>query len=351
MDQGTAFSVAKNRSPRTAVPSYSHPRAETLLLAELKPVSRSFYKTLQILPRAVRRQIGLAYLLARISDTIADSEIVPVTERIATLTAWQIALQSGVPLDLSHFAGQPTSAEQQLLSRSHVALQWFTQCPEPDRTLIQDVLATITSGQQLDLQRFNGASANQIIALQLDSELDDYTYRVAGCVGEFWTRLAWRHLLNQDPDPQTIQDGTSLGKGLQLINILRDLPQDLLQGRCYLPATVLANAQLPPEALLRAENEARFRPVYEHYLGLANHHLRRGWRYTLAIPWSQMRLRLACAWPALIGMQTLNRLRVTPILGSTQPIKITRVAVRGIITRSLVFYPLPFLWRRLPGPF
>ena len=44
----------------------------------LKQTSRSFYLTLRVLPRAVRPQIGLAYLLARTTDTIADTEIVPV---------------------------------------------------------------------------------------------------------------------------------------------------------------------------------------------------------------------------------------------------------------------------------
>ena len=41
----------------------------------LKGTSRSFYLTLKVLPKKVRRQIGLAYLLARLADTIADSKV------------------------------------------------------------------------------------------------------------------------------------------------------------------------------------------------------------------------------------------------------------------------------------
>jgi farnesyl-diphosphate farnesyltransferase len=44
----------------------------------LKATSRSFYLTLRVLPAAVRPQISLAYLLARTTDTIADTEIVPL---------------------------------------------------------------------------------------------------------------------------------------------------------------------------------------------------------------------------------------------------------------------------------
>ena len=41
----------------------------------LKGTSRSFYLTLNFLPKKIRKQMGLLYLLARLSDTIADSKI------------------------------------------------------------------------------------------------------------------------------------------------------------------------------------------------------------------------------------------------------------------------------------
>ena len=56
-----------------------------MLTALLRDVSRSFYLTLRVLPAAIRPQIGLAYLLARTTDTIADTELVPVEGRLAAL--------------------------------------------------------------------------------------------------------------------------------------------------------------------------------------------------------------------------------------------------------------------------
>src|SRR5258707_177892 len=47
----------------------------------VKATSRSFYRALGVLPADVRPQIGLAYLLARTTDTIADTERVPVALR------------------------------------------------------------------------------------------------------------------------------------------------------------------------------------------------------------------------------------------------------------------------------
>ena len=55
--------------------------------ALLRATSRSFYLTLRVLPRAIRPQIGLAYLLARATDTIADTKIVPVERRLEALRA------------------------------------------------------------------------------------------------------------------------------------------------------------------------------------------------------------------------------------------------------------------------
>ena len=51
----------------------------------LKATARSFYLTLRVLPARVRPQIGLAYLLARTTDTVADTEIVPLAQRLAAL--------------------------------------------------------------------------------------------------------------------------------------------------------------------------------------------------------------------------------------------------------------------------
>ena len=51
----------------------------------LRATSRSFYLTLRVLPAPIRGQIGLAYLLARTTDTVADTELLPVEQRLTAL--------------------------------------------------------------------------------------------------------------------------------------------------------------------------------------------------------------------------------------------------------------------------
>ena len=327
------------------------PRPGPSFLPLLKEVSRSFYLTLRILPGPVRAQIGLAYLLARATDTIADTDAVPLEQRLRALDMLREAIEGGtVPLEFGELGRKQTSpGERRLLEQADMAVAALQEFSPADQERIRRVLRTITSGQALDLTRFGGATEGGIIALGNDAELADYTYRVAGCVGEFWSAMCLAHLFPEASwdREQWLSDGVRFGQGLQLVNILRDIPADLRKGRCYLPEDRLATVGLRPEALLDPGAHARLRPLYEAYLAMAHDHLAAGWRYTLALPRSAMRLRLACAWPLLFGVQTLGRLASRNPLDPAERIRISRSAVRGIIWRTLWRYPFPKRWARL----
>jgi farnesyl-diphosphate farnesyltransferase len=312
-------------------------------------VSRSFYLTMRMLPGPVRRQISVAYLLARTADTIADTELVDVPSRLTALAALRerIRGRDNTPLALARLhGGQGTPAERILLERCEESLRLLLDLEEADRRLVRDVLEVIISGQELDLQRFGAATADQIVALQTGEELDDYTYRVAGCVGEFWTKICAAHLWADGglEGESLMLKGVRFGKGLQLVNILRDLPRDLRKGRCYVPSQTLAAAGLIPKDLLSAQNEARFRPAYNQLLALAEGHLAAGWEYTGSLPKRQVRLRLACAWPVLIGARTLRKLRHENMLDATRRVKVSRPEVRSLILRSVFLYPFARAW-------
>ena len=318
----------------------------------LKATSRSFYLTLRVLPAAVRQQIGLAYLLARTTDTIADTEILPLNERLAALHSLseRIAGTATAPLNFHDLAlQQGSSAERVLLEQVEASLALLGKLTLADLTQVRRVVQVITSGQELDLRRFAGAGGQKIVALETEEELDDYTYRVAGCVGEFWTRICRAHLFPQAPleEAQLLVDGIRFGKGLQLVNILRDLQADARQGRCYLPRTSLAAAGLSPEDFLYPASEPKFLPLFHQYLDQAEDHLRAGWVYTNTLPRHCVRVRLGCAWPVLIGLQTITKLRAARGPELRQRVKISRRDVRRIVFRSLINYPFPGTWRQL----
>jgi farnesyl-diphosphate farnesyltransferase len=304
---------------------------------------------MRMLPGPVRPPIALAYLLARTTDTIADTGLLPVASRLRALAALRGRIR-GASSDAPDFGGlaqsQAAPAERALLERCPEALRLLDSLPEEDRRRIGEVLTTIISGQELDLQRFPSANPPKLAALETDAELDDYTWRVAGCVGEFWTRTCRAYLFSQAriDDAAQLRDGIRFGKGLQLVNILRDIPQDLRKGRCYIPRQALAQAGLAPEDLLSVASEPRFRPLYRVYLGRAAAHLRAGWHYTNALPRGQVRLRLACAWPLLLGARTLRKLREENVLDSTRRVKVPRGQFRAMIARSIFLYAWPSAW-------
>ncbi len=328
----------------------------------LKRVSRSFYLTLRVLPADVRRPVGLAYLLARTTDTVADTALVPAADRLATLDTFRRGiLHGGVQLDLSQFLTPPASsprptttpqasdAERALLTRATETLQALNELPQADRQMVNKVLEIIISGQALDLERFAQASVESLVALRSETELDDYTYRVAGCVGEFWTETCRAHLFPEATFDMEclLRRAVRFGKGLQLVNILRDVPEDLRHGRCYLPADRLAEHGLEPSRLLDPAAMAALTPLYREFLARAEGLLADGWTYANMLPRNQARVRLACAWPILIGVRTLARLRASNVLDPSRRVKLSRSEVRRLLAASVWCYPRRRAWERL----
>ena len=124
--------------------------------------------------------------------------------------------------------------------------------------------------------------------------------------------------------------GVQYGKGLQLINILRDAGADLRDGRCYLPASELHSLGLTPEKVLR--NPARVEPIMRTWLEKAKRGLGAGIDYACAV--HPRRIRFATALPALIGVRTLALLREAGPEVFARKIKISRTEIRQIISST-----------------
>lgn len=315
--------------------------ADDLLGALLRQVSRSFYLSLTILPRDVRAPLGLAYLLARAADTVADTRLIARGERLEHLETLRAAVR-GEAVDLGTLARaagsrQTLAAERRLLERVADAVARVRALPPADRDAVSGVLDTLTSGMVFDLTRFSGEDAGTLAALETLEELDHYTYLVAGCVGPFWTKIHVAHrprLAGWDVEGRDLQ-AIAFGKALQMTNVLRDVAGDLAHGRCYIPARELSGVGLRPVDLLDAAHRRRARELYDRLLGRALAHYDHGWDYTLAIPAGEWRMRLACAWPLMIGLATLTVLAAHPDpMGAPAPIKISRAEVRRLLARS-----------------
>ena len=317
---------------------------QVLLGDVLKRVSRSFYLTLAILPQAVRAQIGLAYLFARAADTIADTGELDDAVRLQCLQ--QLKRQFGQEdpdwsliqsIQAQVITKQPNPDERRLLEKLEQCFRLYQGFNSLDRSRIAQVVSVLIGGMEFDLQEFPKSKGQVVRALTDIKDFEYYTYAVAGCVGEFWTTMICEHLpgLRNWDQSLMIPLGIRYGKGLQMVNILRDLPKDLQNGRCYIPEVLLKQANLSPEQLLDQSSAKAFRPLFRQLIQEARNHLDQGWQYTMAIPRMQIRLRLACMWPLLIGIRTLQALSISQhILDADNPVKITRRDVYGIVAAT-----------------
>jgi farnesyl-diphosphate farnesyltransferase len=346
----------------------------------LKSTSRSFYLTLKVAPRRVRRQLRLAYLFCRAADTIADTALLPEDRRGELLALYRRQFEREEPEpdsarvlagSLADSAG--SSGERSLLLSLDRSFAELAGLGPGDRALIRRLVTTLTRGMEIDLRSFppsagrahTGGPGPEGDRFPLPQPLPDletldrYCYHVAGCVGEFWTDLAAAHLpaLAGWDLPAMRALGVRFGKGLQMTNVLRDLPRDLREGRSYLPRTLLEREGLEPARLKGGGRPGAplppgLIPILEELLDLTLSHYRAGWEYTLSIPRSAPRLRLACGWPLLIGLPTLALIRNRPgelLAGAT--LKVSRKRVRQLLfASSLAVFSdsaLDRLYRRL----
>jgi farnesyl-diphosphate farnesyltransferase len=299
----------------------------------LRSVSRSFYLSIRFLPAQLREPIALAYVLARTTDTVADTAQISGNVRMETLKLLSNGIQGTASRDVvvgliaSFVSLQRNVSERQLLESLPDCLTCLEGMEHADRNDIRLLLEKIARGQMLDLQRFD--NPQEIRALNTAAELDEYTYLVAGCVGEFWTRLCFRHvrqfsILTED---EMLALGKRYGMALQLINVLRDAGSDLRAGRCYFPEHELTAVHLTPSQILSEPEQ--FQPIYRTWLEKAKAGLMSGMEYSRAI--KNRRVRAATVLPALIGARTLALLNASGLAALQQTVKVARSEVRAMI--------------------
>lgn len=288
----------------------------------LKSVSRSFYLSLRFLPKGFREPTSVGYLLARLSDTIADAGDELVGARQEMLEAFMNAVCTGENAHLSAITEIKgvSEGEAVLLQKSGGCLDALAKLPEWQQRAVRHVVGIITEGQSWDLTRFK---KDGVVRLEKDEELRHYTYQVAGCVGEFWTELGFGLGEFSRVDRKQMDEwGQSFGRALQLINILRDVPEDLRNGRCYLPG----EAQVTSEILL----EDRERWIAEAHAGLDDAE-----RYAESL--LGKRMRFATILPVLVGRETLSRLEGACWEEWQGRVKVTRSEIRAMIWQAVKF--------------
>ena len=187
----------------------------------------SFYYAFLFLPPQRRAAITAFYAFCREVDDVVD-EVQDPTVAAQKLNWWQIEVQNS-------FAGNPQHPVMK-------ALMPLTGDFGITAQHLQDVIA----GCQMDL--------NQTRYLDF-AGLQRYCHLVAGVVGEVAARI-----FGQSQD-ETTHYAHQLGLAFQLTNIIRDVGEDALRGRIYLPVNELQQFEVSAKDILERRDSAAFQAL------------------------------------------------------------------------------------------
>jgi presqualene diphosphate synthase len=187
--------------------------------ALVRKAGTSFYRGMRVLPPDRRHAMYAIYAFCRIVDDIADEEGA-LPDKLRRLAEWRTRV-AGL------YRGQSDGPVTRVLV---AAVEQFR--------LREEDFAAVIDGMRMDAETV-------IVAPDL-ATLDLYCDRVAAAVG----RLSVRAFGDSSPEADKV--AWSLGRALQLTNILRDIKEDADRGRVYLPAEYLDQAGVPhdPSAVL-----------------------------------------------------------------------------------------------------
>ncbi len=210
--------------------------------------SKTFYMGSLLLPYHKRRAMWAVYNFCRVTDDMVDNaRDVELEQLQARLRDWEDQLQRS-------FEGQVQSHLPHMVAWTH-AVHRFKIPPTPPLELI--------AGVRMDLDK---------VRYQNFEELRLYCYRVASTVG-----LMASEVIGYS-DPCALDYAVNLGIAMQLTNILRDVGEDLRNGRIYLPLEEMEQFEYSEAELLRGEINPRFIRLMQFQIDRARHY------YSLAMP-------------------------------------------------------------------
>jgi farnesyl-diphosphate farnesyltransferase len=320
----------------------------------LPGVSRTFAVNIGLLGGSLGESVRIAYLLCRAADAIEDSWGGTATDLNARFEAFLAALDgdAGAARSLAGEAGAHAAGRSDLglLAALPRVLAVHRALPDSDRLAVTDGVRTLASGMCRYAVRATTRDAG-LPYLDDDAELHDYCYVVAGCVGVMLTRLFEPRIGPEEPARREARRKLApiVGEALQLTNILLDLPTDVRQGRCYLPATWLARHGLVPAQL----TDVRIAAVRELALrleALAHAALDQVPDYLDTLPTRMVRVRLFCLWPAMWARASVRLAHREPAFPwSAERPRLSRSDLWWSAARSLLTAHDPRGVRRLMG--
>jgi phytoene synthase len=246
--------------------------------------ARNFYYGIRLLRPRKRAALCAVYALARRIDDIGDGEL-PTPDKLAALA------QLRAEIAVLHDRGGDDGADPVLTAVADLARR---------SALPLGAFEELVDGVEMDVR---GRCYNDF------DELVEYCRCVAGAVGRLCLAV-----FGSRPDPRAAEYADALGIALQQINILRDIREDLGNGRIYLPQHDLDRfgVQLTfDEQGCLVDTNARLSKLIRHSAGRAYQWYAHGLRL---IPLLDRRSAACCTAMSGIYLRLLDRIVAQPSL-------------------------------------
>ncbi|MCK4980130.1 MAG: phytoene/squalene synthase family protein [Candidatus Delongbacteria bacterium] len=307
----------------------------------LKEVSRTFYLSIQALPKDLHFYVGHSYLICRLLDTLEDAYDITVETKIKALDKAISCLTSSDNFDenddiFKHLAATSDIKpfEKVLLENSFKIFECIDTFPENVQTIIRKWTIEMAEG----MKKYSFGSDKSKVQLASIDELEDYTYYVAGTVGELLSKLfTLDHFKLPEKAKQIMfENSIAFGKALQYVNIIKDSREDFEEDRCFIPADLLKAKSISLEEFFKSDRKEDIKAIYIELINKAEKYLDDAIEYINVIPRRLRKIRLFCIWPVAMAYSTLNGIKkdLDEFVETNKTYKISRKTVKDIVKKG-----------------
>jgi phytoene synthase len=218
-----------------------------------KTHAKSFYFAAKFLPKHKRKPIYALYALCRkVDDEVDEIGENNEAEAVRAVERWRRKLE-----EIYEGKSENSSSEHQ----NHVFTAW------------RDLLKSYKIPKKLPLELMQGVLMDTSInRYETFDELYVYCYRVASTVGLMSSEIFGY------TNAKTLEYAEALGIAMQLTNILRDVKEDALMGRIYLPQEDLRRFDVSEEQIFANKYDENFISLMKFQIGRAREYYRKSER-------------------------------------------------------------------------
>lgn len=292
------------------------------------------------MPKNYRELFAVAYLLCRAADTIADTSVIPREIKLSAIKKFPEIVK--FPDENKSFTGELTKKiptvsklkhERILIEILPDILKTLSKLTKAEKELIHTVVSEVCKGMETDLSYFDAAGG--IKAFETSVQLENYCRLIGGAPGAFWAKsLILKSRIGQN-EKNIIRSAVMTGDALQITNILRDIPSDIKNGRCYLPLEDLKRVNLTAKDLLNPASINALKPIIKKWIKWAVKRLDCAEEFISLIPKKDFLFKAATIWPIYWCLDTLQEIyKSDELLKPGFKAKITRTSVYLTILKT-----------------